>query len=130
VNAPGTVLEGLFQTDPPALIGARCRNCGALRFPAIEVCANCQREESDRVELSDHGTVFTFTIVHAAPPGYCGEVPYALGVVELPEGLRVTSTLLADDLGRVEIDAPCRLELFELAAEPPVETFGFRIEGS
>ncbi|MBS1676576.1 MAG: Zn-ribbon domain-containing OB-fold protein [Actinobacteria bacterium] len=123
------VREGLFREDPPALLGARCENCGALRFPALAVCARCQHEGASEVALPDQGRVFTYTIVHAPPPGYAGEVPYALGVVELGDGLRVAATLLAEDLAAVRISAPCRLELFDLAGEDgaALRTYGFRI---
>jgi uncharacterized OB-fold protein len=128
-NGAVPVREGLFREVPPALLGARCENCGALRFPALEVCARCQHQEAAVVALPDDGTVFTYTIVHAAPPGYAGDVPYALGVVDLGDGLRVAATLLADDLEAVRIGAPCRLELFDLAGADgeAVRTYGFRI---
>lgn len=123
------VREGLFSEDPPALLGARCEACGALRFPALAVCAACQHEGASEVALPDEGAVFTYTIVHAPPPGYAGEVPYALGVVELDGGLRVAATLLAADLGALRIGAPARLELFDLAGPDgeALRTYGFRI---
>jgi uncharacterized protein len=124
---PVPVREGLFREDPPALLGARCDNCGGLRFPALEVCARCQHEEASVIALPDEGTVFTYTIVHAAPPGYAGEVPYALGVVELGDGLRVAATLLADDLESIRIGAPARLELFDIEGpDGEIRTYGFR----
>jgi uncharacterized OB-fold protein len=44
-------------------------------------------------ELSASGTLWAWTAVTSAPPGYQGEVPYGLGVVELPEGIRVIARL-------------------------------------
>ncbi|MGZ4730321.1 MAG: Zn-ribbon domain-containing OB-fold protein, partial [Acidimicrobiales bacterium] len=43
--------------------------------------------------LSDHGTLWGWTAVTTAPPGYRGDVPFGFGVVELPEGLRVITRL-------------------------------------
>jgi uncharacterized protein len=126
---PIPVRDGLFREDPPALLGARCDNCGALRFPALEVCARCQHEEASVIALPAEGTVFTYTIVHAPPPGYAGEVPYALGVVELGDGLRVAATLLADDLETIRIGAPAKLELFDIdGPDGALRTYGFRTE--
>jgi uncharacterized OB-fold protein len=96
VTAP--VRDALFSTDPPALLASRCRACGALRFPTAALCANCQSDAQDTVALAPEGELYTYTVVHAPPPGYKGETPYAVGVVELPDGLRVTSTILGDDL--------------------------------
>jgi uncharacterized OB-fold protein len=92
------VRDGLFATDPPALLASRCGDCGALRFPAAALCATCQSEHVETVALAPEGELYTYTVVHAPPPGYRGETPYAVGVVELPDGLRVTATILGDAL--------------------------------
>jgi uncharacterized OB-fold protein len=125
-HALAPVREGLFTTDPPALIGGRCRACGTLRFPALDVCPSCQSDACEQAALSTTGTVFTFTVVHMAPPGYRGEAPYAYGVIELPEGLRVTTTLLADDLDAIEIGDGCSFELLTLG--DAVQSFAYRVQ--
>lgn len=122
------VAEGLFSVTPPALIGGRCVHCGALAFPRRELCPECQRGGVEAVPLSTTGTVYTFTIVRMAPPGYLGEAPYAYGVVELPQGIRVTSTLLADELEQIAIGDRCAFELLELGdGDQRVLSFGYRI---
>jgi uncharacterized protein len=122
------VAVGLFSTSPPQLIGGRCRHCGALQFPRRELCPECQRDEVEPVALSQTGTVYTFTIVRMVPPGYLGEAPYAYGVVELPEGLRVTTTLLADDLEHIAIGDRCDFTLLELGPrEDRVLSYAYRI---
>jgi uncharacterized OB-fold protein len=123
------VREGLFTVDPPALLAGRCADCGALRFPAADVCPSCQSSRCEQVSLAGSGTVFTFTVVHAPPPGYTGETPYAYGIVELPEGLRVTATLLADELERIAIGAACEFELVTLTGgEQPALSYGYRVD--
>jgi scaffold protein (connect acetoacetyl-CoA thiolase and HMG-CoA synthase) len=124
------VLEGLFTTDPPALRGSRCTACGTLRFPYRELCPSCQSSAVEETALSTEGLVHTFTVVHAAPPGYVGEVPYAFGVVELPEGLRVATTLLAEDLGAIAIGDACRFSLLELTGgDEPLLSYAYRVAG-
>jgi len=119
------VREGLFTVDPPALLGGRCRVCGTLRFPSLDVCPSCQAGDCEQVALSTTGTVFTFTVVHMEPPGYLGETPYAYGVIELPEGLRVTTTLLAEDLDEIAIGDRCSFELITLG--DAVQSFAYRL---
>jgi uncharacterized OB-fold protein len=119
------VREGLFTVEEPALLGGRCRACATLRFPRLEVCPSCQAADCEEVALSTSGTVFTFTVVHMEPPGYLGETPYAYGVVELPEGLRITTTLLADDLGQIAIGERCTFELLTLG--DAVQSFAYRV---
>jgi uncharacterized OB-fold protein len=103
------VQEGLF-TDH-RLIGGRCGACGRHHFPAALICPYCGAAEVARVELSETGTLWGWTAVTAAPPGYAGEVPFGFGVVELPEGLRVISRIEEADPGRFSFGAPVRFAL-------------------
>jgi len=122
------VREGLFSTDPPALTGGRCERCGSLGFPRREVCPRCQHAVLVPVALSTTGVVHTFTIVRIAPPGYRGEVPYAYGIVELPEALRITATLTADDLEAIAIGDTCDFELIELGSgEDRVLSYAYNV---
>jgi uncharacterized protein len=122
--------EGLISLDPPALLGGACRDCGARCFPARSVCPSCQSRAVEETALSSIGIVYTFTIVAAPPPGYLGEVPYGLGVVELPDGIRVTTMLTAADLGSLAIGDEVEFELIELGAEDErVVSFAFRKPG-
>lgn len=125
--AGGPVTPGLLRLDPPALLGGACAACGALRFPRRPLCADCQSDAIEERSLATTGTVYTFTIVRAAPPGYLGEAPYAIGLVDLPDGLRVTATLTADDLDELAIGDAVGLELLPLGAGPDtVVSFAFR----
>jgi uncharacterized OB-fold protein len=127
-SALPAVREGLFTLEPPALSAGRCASCGARHFPARAVCPECQRDDVEVVALSTTGVVHTFTIIRVPPPGYVGDAPYALGVVELPEGLRVTTTLLADDLDAIAIGDACTFELLALGEEEArVLSFAHRV---
>jgi uncharacterized protein len=92
------VREGLFtDTDTPALLGSRCTICGNVLFPRSDTCAYCASERTEPIELSRSGTLWAWTAVTAPPPGYLGEVPYGIGVVQLPEGVRVIGRLTEAD---------------------------------
>jgi uncharacterized OB-fold protein len=120
----------LFSTEPPALLGAKCVACGSVRFPAAPVCARCQSTDTAVVPLATTGTVYSFTIVRASPPGYLGSVPYGLGIVELADGLRVESTLTAPDLSRIAIGDRVEFELITLGAgDEAMTSFAFRQSG-
>ena len=96
------VREGLWtipssSEEESQLIGAKCPSCGEVVFPKNPVCVNCQHQTMDEVKLSRRGKIFSFSIVMLPPPGwYKGPVPYALGSVELPEGVRVLTTFSGD----------------------------------
>jgi uncharacterized OB-fold protein len=97
------VHDGLFVLgDEPVLIGGRCRECGRVCFPRHEICPYCSLGPVDEIELSRHGTLWAWTAVTAAPPGYEGPVPYGFGVVDLDEGLRVITRITESDPSNLE----------------------------
>ena len=94
------VRDGLFTDgDPPALLGTRCAACGSVHFPRADACTYCATEDPEPIELSRRGTLWAWTAVTAPPPGYHGEVPFGVGVVELPEGVRIITRLTESDPG-------------------------------
>jgi uncharacterized protein len=111
------VRDELVQVDPPRLIGGRCRECDLLSFPLERFCAHCGAQDPKRVLLAAEGIVYSYTIVRIPAPGYAGELPYAVGVVELPDAIRISSTLLADPLESLRIGAEVRFELCEVPTE-------------
>jgi len=97
------VRAGLFsEGPPPRLLGSRCAACGRHCFPRADTCPYCAGDATEPVELSPGGALWAWTAVTTAPPGYRGTVPYGLGVVELPEGLRVVSRLTEADPARLQ----------------------------
>jgi len=88
--------EGLFiiprePDEDPCLLGSRCKACGKIAFPSRAVCSNCFHEEMETLPLSTQGKIYTYTIIGYPPPGITA--PYAIGYVDLPEGVRVFSIL-------------------------------------
>jgi uncharacterized OB-fold protein len=52
--------------------------------------------------------------VTAPPPGYQGEVPYGIGVVELPEGVHVITRLTEGDPGALARGQAMKLRVVPL----------------
>ena len=103
--------------------------CDRCRRPAHGACLERQRRCAtqgckgrpvptpvvERVVLSREGTVWAWTAVTAAPPGYEGEVPYGFGIVELTkERLRIVTRLRESDPDRLSFSYTGGL-----SAEPP-----------
>jgi uncharacterized OB-fold protein len=85
----------------------RCGTCGALRFPAREVCSRCLSREVSWVPVSGRGTVWSFVVMHqAAHPWFAARVPYAVVQVELEEGVRMISNLLDVPPAEMRIGMP------------------------
>jgi uncharacterized OB-fold protein len=99
MNPSGGAVNGGSTYFPPSrpwtetagavrLHGSKCAHCGAAAFPPHPVCPACGAESGqDTVELSPVGTLYTFCEVHIAPKGFA--TPYAVGYVDLPEGVRL-----------------------------------------
>jgi scaffold protein (connect acetoacetyl-CoA thiolase and HMG-CoA synthase) len=107
------VQDGLFQVDPPGLLGTRCEACGNHAFPQTAVCPYCGSASVTHVVLSANGTLWLWTTVSTPPPGYLGSVPFGFGVVELPEGVRVITRLGVPDDSFVE-GLPVSLQIVPL----------------
>lgn len=97
------------------LIGSRCRRCGATSLGQQRACANCAAPDLETVELSTRGALMSFTIVHRAAPSWPGPVPYALGEVELPEGVTVNGEI---------VDCPFEVLRVGMAVELTVRVCG------
>jgi uncharacterized OB-fold protein len=123
------VRQGLFTDgDPPTLLGSRCTQCGAHHFPCHDTCPYCSAEDPEPTELSAHGRLWAWTAVTAAPPGYLGEIPYGIGVVELPEAVRVISRLTENDPTALRPGQPMELRIVPLHTDDEgneVVTFAF-----
>src|SRR5947209_13511647 len=107
------VQEGLFTVDADGaahLVGGRFRACGRHQFPRSSLCPYCGADDVAEALLSPDGTLWAWTAVTAAPPGYRGDVPYGFGVVELPEGLRVITRLTEPDPTRLRFGQDVRLQ--------------------
>jgi len=90
----GDLLAGpLSDLERVTLAGTRCSACGETCLGKSEFCPNCGRDTVSQIPLGTRGTLWTYTVVRHRPPGnYKGPepfTPFGLGLVELPEGVRV-----------------------------------------
>lgn len=87
------VKEGTFAglEGEGKLLGSRCKMCGAIFFPKSDLCFECFGEENEEMELSRRGSLYSYTISRMASKNF--KPPYAIGLIEMPEGIRVLSPL-------------------------------------
>jgi uncharacterized OB-fold protein len=71
------------------LEGGRCPNCGTVVYPTRKLCPDCRTPGLEAVALSRRGRVVTSTVIHVSPTQFQMEAPYAMAVVETPEGARL-----------------------------------------
>lgn len=75
----------------PHLIGNRCAICGQLYFPMKNICSKCLDDQLEEVYFGRHGRLYSYSIIHVPSPGF--KAPYAVGYVDLDEGLRLFSLI-------------------------------------
>lgn len=124
------VREGLFTADGdgPRLRGARCPDCGRWQFPAEPDCPYCGGERCTEAALGARARLFLYTAVQARPPGYLGDLPFGVGVVELDEGVRLITRLTEADPARLRPGMAMRLAIVPLHVDESgrqVTTFAY-----
>lgn len=113
--------------DESAFEGSRCTVCGTVAFPASSMCGKCATPTAVTCDLSTQGVVWAYTIQRFPPksPPYVppadGFTPFAVGYVELPEGIKIEAIIDCDDF--TDLDrAPV-----SLVATSPVPRFAVGI---
>jgi uncharacterized OB-fold protein len=119
-------VDGWFTVDPPRLIGVRCPECGTFAFPPRPgPCPDptCAGDELVPVELSDRGTLWSYTENHYAPPPpfpACDPFePYAIAAVELAaEGIVVLGQVVGGvGAADLHVGQPMRLTVQTLYSD-------------
>lgn len=113
------------------LLGHRCEVCGTAGFPRAEHCGSCAAAAPSNATFgASGGTLFGWTAVTAAPPGYEGPVPYGFGIVELDEGIRVLGRLTVSDPSQLAFGQRMGLVLDEVPASggEPLAVWAFAPE--
>jgi hypothetical protein len=102
----------------------RCRDCGTKRFPPRAVCPACLSSATEWVRASGRGTVYTFTATHQnQAPGFRGDLPYVLAIVELAEGLRLMTNIVGCPPDAVYVGMPVEVVFEDVTAEVTLAKF-------
>jgi uncharacterized OB-fold protein len=114
--------EGLFvmpsaNGEEAHLIGSKCTKCEHVFFPKREVCLGCGDMHMREVALSTKGKLFTWTVVRQDPPGALVKAPYALGKIQLPEGVFVFTVLTDCDFDKLKIDTEWELVIEKISED-------------
>ncbi|WP_180900581.1 Zn-ribbon domain-containing OB-fold protein [Martelella soudanensis] len=127
IEVPTRVMrEGLFEVNPPKLIGSRCKTCSVETFPARDFCPACGADEVEApILLSPDGRVYSFTVIRQAPAGR--KTPYSLAYVDLADGVRVLAQV-DEDPELLRIGMPVTLKIRKVMQDGEVEVIGYAFE--
>jgi uncharacterized OB-fold protein len=88
---PGHVIAG---DGGLRLKGGACASCGALAFPKPAICSGCLSEDIADAPLAGGGVLYAYSVIHV---GRRPDLPYAVGYVDLADGVRVFTELTRTD---------------------------------
>lgn len=114
-------LKGFFEESRAGrLSGIRCGRCGALAIPPKEFCESCGQRDWQPVPLGGAGTIVSHTVIRVAPRGRGGEVPYAVAVVRLDEGVSLLGRVVDIPLDALKAGLPVRFRPLEIGGQTMV----------
>ena len=107
---------------------AKCTSCGKVFFPPRIVCNGCRSKEFEKVILAQDGVVETFTVIRVAPTGFEDEAPYAVGIVKLDDGVKITAQLADCDVDKIRIGDRVHLEFRKIQedGESGILCYGYK----
>lgn len=92
------------------LEAARCKKCDKVFFPPRLICSKCHGREFETFNMKSTGKVVTHTVIRTPSDEFSGEAPFALGIVELDGGARVTTQIVDVPFDQIKIGMPVKLQ--------------------
>ncbi len=84
-----------------------CRLCGTWVFYPRRRCSSCLSDDLEWLPVEPVGEIYAFSVSRRpTAPMFAADVPQVLAVVELPIGVRMTTTLVADDAESLRVGLP------------------------
>jgi uncharacterized OB-fold protein len=95
-HAPATAAFWAGTREARLLI-QKCAACGYLRWPPGPACPECLSPEAEWTQVRPTGTLLTYCVYHRAfSKAFAGDIPYAVGYVQLDDGPRMYGTMTGE----------------------------------
>ena len=121
------VREDLFdEVDGGRLLANQCVSCGRIFFPKAPFCFDCLAKEMKKILLSRRGTLYSYTI--GQMPSTHFQPPYAVGLIDLPEGVRVFAPLELTEDRTYRIGMEMEVYIDELWREEGKRIMGYKFK--
>lgn len=101
------------------LEAAKCKNCSTIAFPPRLVCPRCQSRTFEAVKLAESGKILTYTVIRVPPHPFADQAPYALGIIELDDGVRLMSQIVDCPFDELKIGKRVKVEFRRIYEEGP-----------
>ncbi|MBI3078993.1 MAG: Zn-ribbon domain-containing OB-fold protein [Deltaproteobacteria bacterium] len=102
----------------------RCQRCGAYRFPPAILCPECLSLETEWTGLGGRGRVFSYVVYHRLyHPAFEADLPYAVALIELEEGVRMIANVVGIAPEKVTCDMPVEVVFEDVTPEVTLPKF-------
>ncbi|MCF2532110.1 OB-fold domain-containing protein [Yinghuangia soli] len=108
--------------DEEKLLIQRCTECQTLRLPFGPGCNNCASLEWDTIEAAGGGTIYSHVTMHY-PKFPAFDMPYAVALIELDEGVRTLSNIVGIPHDEVRIGMRVAMEFVQHDADLKLPVF-------
>jgi uncharacterized protein len=88
----------------------KSKGSGKVYFPPRIICPESKSKEFEKVILPETGKIITFTIIRVPPSNYNDQAPYALAIVELADGTRITTQVVDCNVDDVKLGLNVKIE--------------------
>jgi uncharacterized OB-fold protein len=106
------------------LLIQRCAACAAYQFYPRSHCSACLSAAPEWVQASGRGRLHTFSVVHRSTnPEFAGDCPYVFAIVELDEGVRLSTRIVQTPVEALACDAVVEVAWPQAPTEPPLPVF-------
>ena len=102
-QAPFTIEQFYKHIGQEKLLGGRCTKCGKLHLPPRPLCDDCYSKDFEWTKIPTRGKLVTYTVIHIAPAQFQSMAPYAMGIVELSDGLKIPGMIRGVALEQIKI---------------------------
>jgi 3-oxo-4,17-pregnadiene-20-carboxyl-CoA hydratase alpha subunit len=124
VTEPTITARAFFEKARGGQLTAiRCGSCGELAMPPRELCPSCHAHQWQPVALAGDGAIASFTVIRVAPRAHAADVPYAVAVVRLKEGVSILGRIVDIPLDQLTVGLPVRFR--PLIAKDLTTSVGF-----
>ena len=101
-----------------------CRACSRRQFYPRDLCHHCWSRELDWIVCSGKGVIHSYTGCHVAPhPDFANRLPLVIAIVDLEEGVRMTTNIVDCDPSAEHIDMPEEVVFDHITAEATIVKF-------
>ena len=109
------------------LVIQRCKSCGRLRHYPRPMCPNCHSLNVEWAKVSGRGRVYSFTVVHHPVHPAFLDVPYAVVIVELEEGVRMVGDVVDAKPEEIYIGMPVEVVFDDVTEEVTLPRFRMQL---